>query len=756
MTVTATSSSAQTSGTATGAPGTWPRVRADVLGLAWVVAAAFAVLVPALRHGAALYDPGNALDQVDALIPWTTQVWTQVHHGTLPLWNPYSALGMPLAFNWQSAPLSLPSLVGYLFPLRLAFTEQIVMTLLVAGSGVYALARVLGLGVLSCAFAATAYELSGPVMGWLGQPVASVLSWAGWLFFAAVLILRGRRRARAIGLFSVVLAFAIYAGQPESLVQLVLALLLFVAVVLGMQARRARQLRRVGRPLRDLAVAGVLGAALGAPLALPAVQLSLRSLQSIPTINQQQRGPYSVDGLLYGFTNGTYGNGAYLGLLCVALAVLALTLHRRRPAVLGMGAVAVAATAVAFVTPLVSLLNAVPYIGDLHWARAEVLMAFATAVLAGMGVELLVASADRRAVGGRFLVIVCAVAVAAFVLAGVGGAQLAHADAVVRTKTLVGRAVEAGIGLAGAVALVLAGRSAGSHLVRSGRRLRPRALMGCALLACETGFLVAAGAGTMTAGTPAILSLTQNYRELRDGVGSSIVAFGDSRFCFPYSLGILQNINIIFGVQELAVLDPMTPSGYVHSWYATSGQLTGQDWIFCPAVTTAAAARRYGVSYVLDPPGAAGPSGAAFVGHVGASQLFRVPGAASATLVPASSSPQWPPSDAAGRAVVLTRPDAASARLVTDSSTGGVLRLRLTDVPGWRATIDGRPLALHPFLKIMFQARVPKGRHVIELRYWPTAFSAGLWIAGAGVVGVVLVFVTGWRRRPRSGAEVER
>ena len=81
------------------------------------------------------------------MIPWSTLAWTQVHHGHLPLWNPYSGLGLPLAFNWQSAVFSLPALIGYLLPLHLAYTAQIIVTLVVAGTGAYALARVLGLGV---------------------------------------------------------------------------------------------------------------------------------------------------------------------------------------------------------------------------------------------------------------------------------------------------------------------------------------------------------------------------------------------------------------------------------------------------------------------------------------------------------------------------------------------------------------------------------------------------------------------------------
>ena len=51
--------------------------------------------------------------------------WIQVHHRTLPLWNPYTALGMPLAFSLAGRIVSVPTLIGYLFPYNLAFTVQL-------------------------------------------------------------------------------------------------------------------------------------------------------------------------------------------------------------------------------------------------------------------------------------------------------------------------------------------------------------------------------------------------------------------------------------------------------------------------------------------------------------------------------------------------------------------------------------------------------------------------------------------------------
>ena len=190
----------------------WRRALPDVLGLAWVVAAGMALLLPALIHGIYLgpYDilGTNGLtaqhgvvvhnfslrDQITLFIPFTEQAWTQVHQGHLPLWNPYNGLGMPLAFNWESAPFGLPALVGYVVPLRFAYTVGVLVTVVVAGTGGYVFGRVLRLGVIASAFIGTVLVLSGPMVGLLGWSATSVGSWMGWLFATAILVLRGERR----------------------------------------------------------------------------------------------------------------------------------------------------------------------------------------------------------------------------------------------------------------------------------------------------------------------------------------------------------------------------------------------------------------------------------------------------------------------------------------------------------------------------------------------------------------------------------
>ena len=228
----------------------------DLFGVLWVLAAGVGVLVPALIHGYALgpFDwlsqyglsaqPGvvvhnhQTFDQMSEMIPWTNLAWTQVHHGQLPLWNPYSALGMPLAFNWQSSVFSVPMLIAYAFPLRLAFTVSLVVVMAIAGTGVYVLGRVLRLGVIGSAMAATIFELSGTYVAWLGWPMAGVMAWAGWLFAFAILIARGRHRVRDITCFALVSAAVVYGGQPEGIVLLGSALIVFTAALLALRTAR--------------------------------------------------------------------------------------------------------------------------------------------------------------------------------------------------------------------------------------------------------------------------------------------------------------------------------------------------------------------------------------------------------------------------------------------------------------------------------------------------------------------------------------
>ncbi len=757
----------------------------------WFIALAGAVLAPALARGGAsfgsydllsqfglLKHPGVVLhnvqagDQSDQIIPWSTLAWTQVHAGHLPLWNPYSALGMPLAFDWQSASFSIPAVVGYLFPLNMSFTVEVLLTLIIAGTGAYVLGRVLHLGFLACIFLGSVFELSGPMLAWSGWPVSAIFSWSGWLFAAVLLVVRGRHRVRSISFFAVVLAAMIYVGQAEILTIIALALLVFLVALLLQRLPILGGEGPIRRPMLDLGLGAIAGAALGAPLILPGLQVISGSQRAVPGGDPAElisgNPPLPVHNLIhfafqgfdglpiagntwFGYIEGYSETAAYVGVVVLVLAALGVAVRRRRPVVVAFAAVVVCAGAAAFVPPVVAVLSRLPVVGTILWQRALLPLVFGLVVLSGFGMDVLVRHHNRTRVR-RW-------AAAGFALAGavlatlwlVGRGDLPPAEATIRNDSFVWPVVATAVGLVVVGILAVLDRRVGDRPRQGASRSAVGPLAGIALLAVETSFLLASGAPLWTssatpfAQTPAVVAL-------KTAVGSSVVGFGAPLCFFPPGLGILPNAQLAYGVQELGLYDPLIPSAYFSSWTALTQTSAGnrRDFLYCPAVTTAAQGRLYGVGYVLEPAGAKGPSGGVYDRRIDGEDLYRIPGAAPATLTPLPSTGAVPRLGAPGRPVPVTHPDPASWRLTTAADGDSMLRLRLTDAPGWHATIDGRPAPLSRFAGTMLQLDVPAGRHVVELNYWPASFTVGLVLAGCAIVGLATASALSWFRHRRA------
>ena len=761
-----------------------------VVCVGWIVVAALAVLAPVLAHGSSFgsYDvlsqfgvlrqPGvvvhnlQAGDQSDQIIPWSMLAWTQVHHGQLPLWNPYEGLGMPLAFNWQTAAFSVPTLIGYLFPLHLTFTVQVIVTLIIAGSGMYVFGRVMRLSTLACVFAATVFELSGPMLGWLGWPHAAVLSWSGWLFAASLLVVRGHHRLRSITLFALVMAAMVYAGQAEILILSGLALLVFLVVLMIQRAPFGGSSGPIRRPTLDLAMGVVTGAALGAPLLLPGLQIAGGSERALPGGDPAEivsgNPPLPAHNLLhfifqgfdglpiagshwFGYIGGYSETAVYVGIIALVLAVTGVAARRRQPEVIALGSVVVVMAVVAFVPPVVSILYRLPLVGTVLWQRATLLVVFGLAALSGVGMDALVRADDQRSVrrwmGGGF-------AVAGLLLGCLwlfGRGQLSTGDGELRAHSFIWPAVATVVGLAvvGGLA-VFDRRPKGSH---RGASTRARAAQwgGLALMVCETAFLIAAGVPLWTSSSTPFAS-TPAEVAVKSAVGSSIIGLGGSLCFFPPGLGFPENSQVAYGVQELALYDPMIPSSYYSSWRAVSHQSPGipDDSVYCPGIDSAGLARLYGVSYVVERSGSPGPEGGVFVRSVGEEDLYRIPDSGAATVTPLTDGGGLPDESAPGSPVAVTHSDPSSWKMVTDDGQAQVLRLRLTNVPGWHATIDGQPAPLLPFADVMLQVKVPPGRHTVVLTYWPATFTAGLVLAGCAVVGLLSAFVVSRMKRQKA------
>ena len=359
--------------------------------------------------------------------------------------------------------------------------------------------------------------------------------------------------------------------------------------------------------------ASVAGLCLAAPLLLPGLQLISRSSRSSTgsAFDSQAAIPFGQIGqsLLPGL-NGwpVQWSRVYLGIVALILALVGAAFHRRRPGVVALVVVAALAAVATFVPAVISVLNALPGLRAVRFPRSFGFLEFALAVLAAVGLSSLTARPKRRPVillAGMAFASAGLVSVIIWVASGSGDD--------LRTDSFIWAIAGAVVGL-GSVGLAGWGRGPRPGVVPSGSRalladvLLPQRVAAGLLVVFETVFLVVMGtSGWPSTSTP--FAPTPAVRQLQAAVGSSLVGMGTTeKQCAP-SLGIPANANGLYGIREFWVYDPMLPRSYYSAWTTATGQTAGDpdDSSYCPAVTSAAMARRYGVSYVLDRADRRGP-----------------------------------------------------------------------------------------------------------------------------------------------------
>lgn len=793
------------------------RVLREGIAVGWLVMCAAGFLAPALSHGSAIgpYDLLQVLgvtstphphvhnavvsDQIQEFIPWQVQDWLQVRAGHVPLWQPANLLGMPLAFNFQSAPFSLPVAFGYVFPLHLAYTATVVFQLVLGGIGVYVLCRMLRLEILPAVVGATIFQLCGGFTIWLGAYEAGCCCLLGWALAASVALLRGRRRAGPLAVLALVLALAFAGGEPQIDALFVALVALFVAVV----AARGRAstgsfqaltsapddpgLRRWRwRVLLDHVLALAAACGLAAPIYLPGIQILLRSVR-VHGPYASGLSPHNIVNLLLPWYSGVptnlasvvgpddlYVASVSIGVIGLVLALTGLAYMRRRPEVLAFGLAGVVLILLLYVPPVTAAIRRIP---DVQFFRVDLgttFLDFALAILAAFGAQALLRTAPRRGdalvvdaslvrwTGRLFLTTTVVVALAMLALGmrlAFSSGDLTEVQRSVRTAGFLWPSISVA-----ACALVAASwharqrpavpRNGAAHRLLYGTTGVVAGRTGlAALVIIEAAFCIVSG-GWYLSSTSEPLHATASVAALQRIVDAKLVAMGTcpSLNTFP-QVGIMVDTNAAYGVDEFADYDPITTLQYYRSLADVAGTArvppATDNLVLCPSIRSASVARYYGVSYILDPVGSPAPKGTTLVTVVHQEAVYAVRDAGRATLVPLGS----------GRAGV-ERPDQVVA--AAHEAVGGtwhvavharrrsLLVLRVTSLPGWRATIDGKPLQLRTFGTVMLAAVVPAGRHVITLRYSPRLWSVGLLIAAATASALLAALVAEAFRRRRA------
>jgi hypothetical protein len=612
--------------------------------------------------------------------------------------------------------------------------------------------------------AATIFELCSSFIWQLGWPTASVMSWFGWLLAATLLVVRGGRRVRHVAFLAVVIALTVYAGQLDMLGVVAIGAMVFalsLLVTLSLRDGFREQLR----PAADLLLALVAGAMLSAPLLLPGLQLAETAIHTV-TVNTQVLTAQSTLNIAFGSIAPKF---CYIGLLGAGMAIVAVVMRWRWPELQALVVMSLVLGGIAFFVPS-SWLQGLPHGAGVQWVRVVVPMSFGLTALAGIGVDLVARHPNRRAVALTM----------ATVFGGIGTALAVFW--VVKT-TVAQPATQAnsqgfdryfGVGQgpvpewdkATAISIALGLLIAGVLWFWSGWRastgrlglsstLGPRWLPAVLVILVATIVLFAAGRPTVEMTSQTGISRTD--LQLAAKAGTAVVGFGEN-LCLN-QLNITPEINDELGVHEMVAYDPMLPQSLFNAWSkaaGTSAKGTGPfepKSVFCPAITSARLARLFGVSLVVTPHGHPGPAGSVFDTTLGKVDLYRIPGASVATISPLGSGGSFPAQTAPETPIGAIQPYPGAWKVTTNASTPQALRLRVTNVPGWHATLDGKPIPLHPFAQAMLQTAVPAGDHTIVFTYWPAAFSVGLVLAGVSAAGLVVALLLE-RRRHRSGSSV--
>lgn len=322
--------------------------------------------------------------------------------GSWPVWNRWVSFGQPLAAVPNAQVFYPITWLNLLLLPTTYYTLFVASHLLIAAAGAYRLSRRLGLSRAAATLSAALWIASGPFLSVVS--INNHLAGAAWLSWSAWAADRAFASGRSVdaAVWGGGLAIMVVAGSPETVL---------MGVAIGFVFAVRHQGRGGSRVLRTLALAGVFAVALSAAQWVPAAELVLHSRRKDFTVAQkavwsvpvgglaQAVVPALVDPLLTRPALRQYlweGRAPFLPSLYLGMAAAGLV-------VAGAGSRRIAhALAALFVACSIFALGRY---GPLYWSlallplrypcKALILAAFVWALLAGFGLDALIAERPR-------------------------------------------------------------------------------------------------------------------------------------------------------------------------------------------------------------------------------------------------------------------------------------------------------------------------------------------------------------------------
>ncbi|MCP4641432.1 MAG: YfhO family protein [bacterium] len=729
---------------------------------------------PWSEHAPSEYAPATNDSTIEILTVfalWYSLTREAIEAGEWPLWNPWEFGGLPLLANYQSAILYPIHLLHTWFDTYAAMSIYVLMKAMLCGFSAYVCARVMGLGRPASRLVSVAWMLCGFNIVWLYWPLPDVNAWLPIVLIGAEWILAGRSRRGFFALsFGAVLM--LLAGHPETAFVNGCGVGLYFVVRLILDRRPASHgVRAVGLALGAWAIALLVCAAQILPLA---EYIAHSHTEGFRAVSEKDRFFVTYGGLvamwvprffgctseanfwgdMWGDLNSTFQNLTYVGIPVLACAALTCASgkwapQRRRQAI----ALAVAGGflfLLACNSPAVSPLNRLPVIRAMRGVYYMGFVAFALAMIAGIGLEHW--WSRRRSLRALLLpLLVLALPTAGvFVLYRVYGPTLeAEGLADYAQYQIVAAAV---VAVATLIMLVQAMGSARPKLWIS--------LMAC-LLAAD--LIHAARDIHPTCRRSDMFVDTDLTRFLQEREGTIRVEVNPSQI----RTGILPS----YRIEEQWGYDGIYPRRILE-FYGLAG--TG-NW--------ANVGRLASVTHYVFPEGGGPPLDDKweFVQTLDGLDLYEDKTAfpraflvnaltcleSEEAVLRAMSDPEFDPmvaalTDRPGVSVaasdrVPSREQSAeilersSGRTQVSVSTTSEAVLVLTDAwyPGWKATIDGEAAEILPVYHAFRGVIVPPGESVVAFRYDPMSFKVGLgvsFVAMSGGIALALAMLLRARR----------
>ncbi len=258
------------------------------------------------------YEPLNRLliDPVIQFQPWLEFNRRAIRAGRLPTWNDLAGCGAPHLANGQAAVFDPFHLIAYLGTLPGALGWMAAARLWFAGLGMFLLAKGWGLGPWGRWFAGLAFPFSGFVIAWLLFPVTNVAVWMPWVFLATAR-LWDRADPRAVAWLALATGGAVLGGHVQTAAHVLLAAASFAGWLAW---------RDPGR--RGKLVAWALGVTLG---------LGIASVEIFPLASYLTRSPVWGDRAAERVAPWRLARPRWLDLACTAAPSLYGSQRRGEP-----------------------------------------------------------------------------------------------------------------------------------------------------------------------------------------------------------------------------------------------------------------------------------------------------------------------------------------------------------------------------------------------------------------------------------------